>query len=36
MPGSDTHFLEVGAYTSLKVAADDCFREKRKYENLEF
>ena len=28
MPGSDTHFLEMSAYASLKVAADDFFREK--------
>ena len=33
IPGSDTHFLEVGAYASLKVAADDFFREK---ENINF
>ena len=29
MPGSDTHFLEVSAYASLKVAADYFFREKK-------
>ena len=28
MPGLDTYFLEVNAHVSLKVATDDCFRDK--------
>ena len=27
MPGSDTSFLEVNAQVSLKVVADDSFRD---------
>ena len=26
--GSDTNFLEVSTQVSLKVAIDDCFRDK--------
>ena len=33
MPGSDKYFLEVSAHLSLKVATDDCFRDKETTKN---
>ena len=35
MPRSDGHFLEVSGYVSLKVPADDSFRDKNNG-NLDF
>ena len=36
LPGSDTYFLDVYVHVFLKVATDDSFRGKKKYENLDF